>query len=546
MASPRPRRRHRPGRRRPDRLVGRPAGRRRPQRRGQVDPAGACSPAPGRPTPGRSPSPRRRHRRPARPGARASHRRDRPRPARPAHRRGRGARPSSRRPPRRWPPATPGPTTATPPPSSAGWPSGPPTSTPARRRWRPTSASPDAVLDQPTATLSGGQAARARAGRGPADPGRRPPARRAHQRPRLRRAGPAGGASCDRLPGVARGRVPRPGLPRAHRHRRARARRAQPHRRAPSPAAGWRTSTSGPRPGATPRRPTAATARRDDLHGPGPADPGVGGRGRRQGGEEPAARTTSSSRHHNIAEQREAGRQGGPARQGARAAGGRGQAVGGLGAAARPGHGRAQRRRGGPARPMRWWGGATFRLGTGRPRGALGRSGRRWAGPNGSGKTTLIDALLGRVPLVSGERWVGPRCGGRRAGPGPRPVRRGRPVLDGAAWPTTGVVAVRGPVAAGQVRARRRPRVAAGRRAVAGGADPGRAGAAHGRRAPTAWCSTSRPTTSTCRPSSSSSRPSRTWAGTLLLVTHDRRFLDAVTTEGTRHLRVEAGRVTET
>ena len=30
------------------------------------------------------------------------------------------------------------------------------------------------------------------------------------------------------------------------------------------------------------------------------------------------------------------------------------------------------------------------------------------AGPNGSGKTTLIDALLGRLPLVSGQRRVGP------------------------------------------------------------------------------------------------------------------------------------------
>ena len=30
------------------------------------------------------------------------------------------------------------------------------------------------------------------------------------------------------------------------------------------------------------------------------------------------------------------------------------------------------------------------------------------AGPNGSGKTTLIDALLGRLPLASGERRVGP------------------------------------------------------------------------------------------------------------------------------------------
>ncbi len=30
------------------------------------------------------------------------------------------------------------------------------------------------------------------------------------------------------------------------------------------------------------------------------------------------------------------------------------------------------------------------------------------AGPNGSGKTTLLDALLGRLPLASGNRWLGP------------------------------------------------------------------------------------------------------------------------------------------
>jgi ATPase subunit of ABC transporter with duplicated ATPase domains len=29
-------------------------------------------------------------------------------------------------------------------------------------------------------------------------------------------------------------------------------------------------------------------------------------------------------------------------------------------------------------------------------------------GPNGSGKTTLLDAILGRLPLASGERWFGP------------------------------------------------------------------------------------------------------------------------------------------
>src|SRR5207245_882432 len=30
-------------------------------------------------------------------------------------------------------------------------------------------------------------------------------------------------------------------------------------------------------------------------------------------------------------------------------------------------------------------------------------------GPNGSGKTTLLRALLGTIPLTSGDRWLGPR-----------------------------------------------------------------------------------------------------------------------------------------
>ena len=29
-------------------------------------------------------------------------------------------------------------------------------------------------------------------------------------------------------------------------------------------------------------------------------------------------------------------------------------------------------------------------------------------GPNGAGKTTLVDALLGRLPLEAGTRWIGP------------------------------------------------------------------------------------------------------------------------------------------
>ncbi|MER5742945.1 ABC-F family ATP-binding cassette domain-containing protein [Streptomyces sp. NPDC002225] len=39
----------------------------------------------------------------------------------------------------------------------------------------------------------------------------------------------------------------------------------------------------------------------------------------------------------------------------------------------------------------------------------VGRGERiRISGPNGSGKTTLLEALLGRIPLESGDRWAGP------------------------------------------------------------------------------------------------------------------------------------------
>ena len=57
-------------------------------------------------------------------------------------------------------PARRAPTSATPTPSSAGWRSVAPTSTPASGRCGPTSASPPALLDQPTSSLSGGEAAR--------------------------------------------------------------------------------------------------------------------------------------------------------------------------------------------------------------------------------------------------------------------------------------------------------------------------------------------------------------------------------------------------
>jgi ATPase subunit of ABC transporter with duplicated ATPase domains len=51
-------------------------------------------------------------------------------------------------------------------------------------------------------------------------------------------------------------------------------------------------------------------------------------------------------------------------------------------------------------------------------------------GPNGSGKTTLIDALLGRVPLAAGTRWIGPGVVVGEIDQTRRWFATGRPVLD--------------------------------------------------------------------------------------------------------------------
>ena len=75
-----------------------------------------------------------------------------------------------------------------------------------------------------------------------------------------------------------------------------------------------------------------------------------------------------------------------------------------------------------------------------------------------------------------------------------------------------------------------RTRALAGEGALGRRAQPAAAGAAASRGRPTCWCSTSRPTISTSRRSSCSRSCSSTWPGTLLLVSHDRAFLDNVVT----------------
>ena len=121
----------------------------------------------------------------------------------------------------------PGAATATPRPSSSGWSSAAPTSSRAPRRCCATSGStPGCSTSRARALRRPGRAGVA--GRDPALALRRPAARRADQRPRLRRSRPAR-ALHRRAPRRRGHRLPRPRVPRAHGHARAGARRDQAH-----------------------------------------------------------------------------------------------------------------------------------------------------------------------------------------------------------------------------------------------------------------------------------------------------------------------------
>jgi ATPase subunit of ABC transporter with duplicated ATPase domains len=167
-------------------------------------------------------------------------------------------------------------------------------------------------------------------------------------------------------------------------------------------------------------------------------------------------------------------------------------------------------------------------------------------GPNGSGKSTLLGALLGRIPLDAGTSYLGP---GVEIGE----IDQGRLRLDAA----TPLIDAFVP--------------AAGWDTVAGGATEARTllakfglGASHVSRS-TASLSPGERTRATLallqargtnclvldEPTNHLDLPAieqlevaiEAFEGTVLLVTHDRELLDAVTVD--RTIRVDAGRVTE-
>ncbi|HEU5152978.1 MAG TPA: ABC-F family ATP-binding cassette domain-containing protein [Iamia sp.] len=184
----------------------------------------------------------------------------------------------------------------------------------------------------------------------------------------------------------------------------------------------------------------------------------------------------------------------------------------------------------------------TFRLG---PVDLEVRSGDRVvvAGPNGAGKSTLVEALLGRVPLAAGESWVGPSVRvGEMEQLRTRFQRAGTlldAVLAETGWTLADARSLLAKFGLGADHVAR----------PAGSLSPGertRASLALLMAIGTNWLVLDEPTNHLDLPAIEQLEQAlATWSGTLLVVSHDRRFLDAVTTDATRHLRVEDGRVTE-
>ena len=162
-------------------------------------------------------------------------------------------------------------------------------------------------------------------------------------------------------------------------------------------------------------------------------------------------------------------------------------------------------------------------------------------GPNGGGKTTLLGALLGRLPLAAGERWLGPSVVVGELDQARRRLDPQRPLLDGFLAATGLTVAdartllakfglladhVERPV--GQLSPGERTRVVLALFAAIG----------------VNCLVLDEPTNHLDLPAIEQLEQAiEGFEGTLLLVTHDRRLLEAVAVD--RILDVADGRVTE-
>ena len=146
-------------------------------------------------------------------------------------------------------------------------------------------------------------------------------------------------------------------------------------------------------------------------------------------------------------------------------------------------------------------------------------------GRNGSGKSTLLKIAAGLIEPDRGERFVQPGATVRYLPQEP----------DLAGYATTLAYVEVGPRPDATIRIRRA--ICCSSWGSAATEDPARCRAAScaaprwptcWRRRPTSCCSTSRPTTSTCRPSNGWRRELAAQRCALVLISHDRRFLETL------------------